>query len=67
MLINYYYSDELTNDTEGNLVTLCRSCAKENRDVIQWAQRGDDGNECELCRASNNPERSAYLDGLIYA
>lgn len=60
MIVNYYYSDELTNDDEGNLVQLCRGCAAQNRDQIQWASRGDDQSACELCRASNDP---AWTEG----
>lgn len=59
MQVNYYYSDELTNDTEGNLVQLCRKCADKNRNVIEYAQRGDEESECELCDTCNNPEWKA--------
>lgn len=63
--VNYYYSDELTNDDEGNLVQLCRDCAHQNQDVIQWAQQGDSESECELCDKVNDPigkaEMNAYL------
>ena len=47
--VNYYYSDELTSDPEGNLVQLCRVCAE--RGPAMWADRGDDDPEqlCELC------------------
>lgn len=56
MKVNYYYSDELTSDTEGNLVQLCYGCAAANPDNIEWAQRGDEDSECEECDATNNPE-----------
>ncbi len=55
MTVNYYYSDELTNDDEGNLVQLCRDCAKVNRDKTNWASRGDDQSICELCETCNDP------------
>lgn len=60
MLVNYYYSDELTNDTEGNLIQLCRACAKAHREVIQFAQTGDPESSCEMCKAQNEPGWDAH-------
>jgi len=65
MQVNRYYSDELTSDDEGNLVMLCREHAAKNRAIIQWASRGDEESECELCDASNDPARSTELDILF--
>jgi len=65
MQVNFYYSDELTNDTEGNLVQLCRTCAKANVDKAEWASRGDEECICELCEACNDPDRKAHLDQLF--
>lgn len=64
-LVNSYYSDELTSDTEGNLIQLCRSCAAANRAVIQWAARGHAQAECELCPATNDPAYSRQIDALM--
>lgn len=64
MQINYYYSDELTADTEGDLVQLCRNCAEENAGQVEWASRGDEESECELCGKANDPDRAAFLDSL---
>jgi hypothetical protein len=60
MNVNFYYSDDLTSDTEGNLVQLCRECAKTNRDKATWASRGDDQSICELCEACNDPTWVTY-------
>lgn len=49
--VNYYYSDELTEDPEGNLVMLCQDCSDKNEELIQWAQTGDQYASCELCDA----------------
>jgi hypothetical protein len=64
MLVNYYYSDALTSDTEGNLVQLCRDCAATHRADVQWAARGDEESLCELCEAANDRTRRTYLAGL---
>lgn len=70
MIVNYYYSVRVLN-TEGGytdddeLLTLCRSCAKEHAADVQWAGRGDAQSECEFCRASNDPAYSAHLDQLF--
>ncbi len=55
MNVNYYYSDELTSDNEGNLVQLCRECAKSNADKIALAATGDEDSICEVdgCNAKN--------------
>lgn len=55
MRVNFYYSDTLTADTEGNLVQLCRGCAETNRNLIAWASRGDEQSVCELCEVCNDP------------
>lgn len=65
MKVNYYYSDELTNDTEGNLVQLCGACAQRNADKVQWAQRGDHESECEICNTANDPAYSRQLDRIM--
>lgn len=64
MQVNFYYSDELTSDTEGNLVQLCRACAGKHIDIVEWASRGDEECECELCGKANDPDRKAHLDTL---
>lgn len=61
MNVNYFYSDTLTNDTEGNLVQLCRACAQQNKALAAWASRGDTESECELCDAANDPARLKVL------
>lgn len=40
---------ELTSDTEGNLVVLCRRCAGVYRSITAWAGAADDGASCEAC------------------
>lgn len=65
MTVNYYYSDELTNDAEGNLVQLCGNCAKANRTIVQFASRGDEESECELCDAANDADRKQHLDSVM--
>lgn len=35
MRVNFHYSDELTSDDEGNLVQLCRSCARLHADEVR--------------------------------
>ena len=67
MLVNFYYDDsgDLTSDTEGNLVQLCRSCARLHADAVQWASRGHDQSECELCGASNDPHWTEQVDRLM--
>ena len=54
-MINYYYSDELTRDTEGNLVKLCDACAAQHAAKVQLADSLEDGAApiCELCRSSS--------------
>ena len=46
---HWYYSDALTNDTEGNLVQLCDKHAHANKKAIEWASEGDADTQCELC------------------
>ncbi len=65
MTVNYYYSDELTSDTEGNLTMLCRECARKNANIVQWASRGDEESTCELCRVANDQHRAAMLDAIL--
>lgn len=67
MTVNYYYSDDLTADTEGNLVQLCRACATKHQGVVQWASKGDNESECELCGATNDAARTRELDELMAA
>jgi hypothetical protein len=54
MFVNRYYSDELTNDTEGNLVMLCRCCARNHKGQVRLVGNGDEGSTCELCDATND-------------
>ena len=54
MIVNFYYSNELTNDDEGCLVQLCQNCAEENADMVQWAGQGDEESICELCEKANS-------------
>lgn len=56
-MINYYYSDELTHDTEGNLVKLCDACAGQHTAVIQFASPLEDGATpiCERCSSGIYP------------
>lgn len=65
MRVNFYYSDTLTADTEGNLVQLCRDCAKANRDTSVWASRGDEQSVCELCDVCNDPVWMQGVDAQI--
>lgn len=65
MKVSYYYSDELTSDTEGNLVQLCRACADRNHAAVEWAGAGHEQAECELCGASNDPAYSRQLDAIM--
>lgn len=62
MNVNYYYdfSGTLTNDTEGNLVQLCREHAQKAREdglEIQFADSGDCESICEYenCEKCNDP------------
>lgn len=53
MKVQYYYSDALTRDTEGNLVQLCEACAQEHRGEVEFA--GTDSWEplvCEVCETA---------------
>ena len=56
-MINYYYSDELTRDTEGNLVKLCDACAAQHAAIVQFASPLEDGATpiCELCSPGMYP------------
>lgn len=72
LLVNFYYSVRVLENGgyedvgEDGLLALCRACAKQHATDVQWASRGDEQSECELCRASNDPAHSAELDA-IYA
>jgi len=56
-MINYYYADALTHDTEGNLVKLCDACAAQHADQVQLADSLEDGDTpiCELCSPGMYP------------
>jgi hypothetical protein len=45
---------EFSNDTEGQLVMLCRKCRAEAGDRVAWAGAGDADTECEICGARND-------------
>lgn len=45
---------EFSNDPEGQLVQLCRVCAAEAGDQVEWAGAGDADCECEQCEARND-------------
>lgn len=49
MQINYYYSETLTSDPEGSLVSLCDDCAEECAPFIEFAGEGDAETTCEMC------------------
>lgn len=57
--MKFYYSDELTSDTEGNLVQLCDRCARQNAGAVEWA--GDGAECCELCDGEDD-EGEGYGD-----
>lgn len=66
MKVNHYYSlsiQEYGEDDE--LLHLCRDCAKQHADQVQWASRGDDQTECEFCRATNDPAHTAHLNAVF--
>lgn len=56
-MINYYYSDALTRDAEGNLVKLCDHCAAQHAAVVQFAGPLEEGatQRCERCGSSGCP------------
>jgi hypothetical protein len=64
MKVNYYYSTAV-EQTEDDLLHLCRECAAKHADRVQWASRGDEESECEFCDATNDPERTAHLNALF--
>jgi hypothetical protein len=58
MRVNYYYDltegDYSSDPDEGNLVKLCRACARKAGDDVGFASRGDDESRCELCEAEQH-------------
>lgn len=65
MPYRFYYSDALTNDTEGNLVQLCDRCAQLHADQVEWA--GDAAEGCELCDGDAPADDAAPSPWLITA
>jgi hypothetical protein len=41
-----------TNDAEGQLVQLCRRCARAAGHEVAWAGAGDELSQCEGCDAT---------------
>lgn len=55
MQVNYYYSlNNPAPESDDELLVLCRDCARKHAADVQWAQRGDDENECEFCGLAND-------------
>lgn len=63
MRVNYYYSTAV-EQTEDDLLHLCRACAATYAERVQWASRGDEESECEFCGVANDEDRARMLDAL---
>jgi hypothetical protein len=58
MRVNYYYDltegDYSSDPDEGNLVKLCKACARKAGAAVDFASQGDDESRCELCSAEQD-------------